>query len=768
MSDAARPARAARQQGIPAGHRRSRVKPGLTLALVLFAAAESTTLVGIFAGRRWWVYFVGVSVLTLALAAVLRAFRVPRVAASALSLLVPVVWVLLDYCRGTTIAAVVPTPATWSLLAADYSRAATLIRDDVPPAWPDPVLLMFVVVLGGVAAAVLDLLAIGLRLPALIAVAGLAVVTVPSITLERGVSPWSLMLCFAAFLLVLAVDGWGRMRRGGLLPTGLVIAAAAVIALFCTSVVPATGGVSWKTLVQNATNTATTQANTDPLVDLARNLISDDSSVVLDYETTETAPLYLQLTTLDRLDGTSWLHTSSATLPVADDGTVGGTTARSPHSTTSADSETVVSLGDLTGDHLPVPTDPLAIVSVRAPWTIEGGDDTVSVPAGVAGRTYSVVAAAPPTPGSAPPSAPSALPPAVGADLALPADVPGIITSTARGVTAKDTSEIEMARSLQDYLRDGDFTYSTDTPDPAGASGVAVVAAFLQRKTGYCVHFASAMAIMARVLGIPSRIAVGYLPGTPAGTGASAGLPPSTSPSYAVTANELHAWPQLYFVGQGWLNFEPTVGQGATPSYAPDEAPAAIGSGVTPSAAPQELPARTDRPHSLQNASPSPSSSSRSTATAVAAGPGSGMPQLPLLLVAGLLVLVLGALAPTAPLLARRLRRARRLARIRAGTAGAGVAWRELLDTARRRGIRIGAAETPRAAAARIADGARSADAAVGALLAAIERDSYGPPGLDGVDRDIEARRPDGEALASSLVDAVTALEASPRHAPQH
>ncbi len=91
------------------------------------------------------------------------------------------------------------------------------------------------------------------------------------------------------------------------------------------------------------------------------------------------------------------------------------------------------------------------------------------------------------------------------------------------------------------------------------ARGADVIGVFLQEKTGYCVHYASAMALMARSLGIPSRIAVGFQPGERSFD--------QGQTYYTVNSDDLHAWPELFFQGVGWLRFEPTPGRGTVPSY---------------------------------------------------------------------------------------------------------------------------------------------------------------------------------------------------------
>ena len=104
--------------------------------------------------------------------------------------------------------------------------------------------------------------------------------------------------------------------------------------------------------------------------------------------------------------------------------------------------------------------------------------------------------------------------------------------------------------ALQDWLRD---PASSSTPrrwtTPPATDGKQAIVAFLQRKRGYCVQFASTMAVMARTLGIPARVAVGFPPGTPAAGGSSRGaerrarLAGAVLPGRRVGALRAHAVP---------------------------------------------------------------------------------------------------------------------------------------------------------------------------------------------------------------------------------
>ena len=127
--------------------------------------------------------------------------------------------------------------------------------------------------------------------------------------------------------------------------------------------------------------------------------------------------------------------------------------------------------------------------------------------------------------------------------LGLPDDLPGDISDLAAEVAAGATTDYDRLVALQDWLR-SNFDYSTDVP---GGSGSNAIEKFLQIRKGYCEQFAATFAVMARTLGIPSRVAVGYTPGA---------LQPDGW--YVVTGRDSHAWPEVWFDGLGWIPFEPT------------------------------------------------------------------------------------------------------------------------------------------------------------------------------------------------------------------
>ena len=131
--------------------------------------------------------------------------------------------------------------------------------------------------------------------------------------------------------------------------------------------------------------------------------------------------------------------------------------------------------------------------------------------------------------------------------LELPADFPQSVSATAVTVTAGQPTMYDKMMALQDWFR-SEFQYSLDVPQ--GHSNSAIEA-FLRQRIGYCEQFAGTFAAMARSLGIPARVAVGYTPGLRQGDG-----------SRQVLGKNAHAWPEIWFDGLGWVPFEPTPGRG--------------------------------------------------------------------------------------------------------------------------------------------------------------------------------------------------------------
>ena len=129
----------------------------------------------------------------------------------------------------------------------------------------------------------------------------------------------------------------------------------------------------------------------------------------------------------------------------------------------------------------------------------------------------------------------------------LPDSLDPRIAEIALAWTEDEPNAYRQVLAIQQRFQGGDFTYDTAAEPAAGAD--ALVEFLTETKTGFCSHYSSAMAVMARTLGLPARIAVGYR----AGTRQSGG-------SYLVQSDDAHVWVEVLFPGYGWLPFEPEAG----------------------------------------------------------------------------------------------------------------------------------------------------------------------------------------------------------------
>jgi protein-glutamine gamma-glutamyltransferase len=131
--------------------------------------------------------------------------------------------------------------------------------------------------------------------------------------------------------------------------------------------------------------------------------------------------------------------------------------------------------------------------------------------------------------------------------LQLPDQLDPRIPELARKITGSANNPYDKSIALETYLR----THFGYTLNLAGKPGADPLSYFLfQAKAGHCEYFASAMAVMLRTLGIPSREVNGFLPGEYN----------DVAGDYIVRASDAHSWVEAYFPGTGWLTFDPTPG----------------------------------------------------------------------------------------------------------------------------------------------------------------------------------------------------------------
>jgi transglutaminase-like putative cysteine protease len=317
----------------------------------------------------------------------------------------------------------------------------------------------------------------------------------------------------------------------------------------------------------------------------------------------------------------------------------------------------------------------------------------------------------------------AAPPPAIGSGyLTVPDSVGDDIAALASKVTAGAATPYEKAIKLQNWFtQPGNFTYSLNAPAQPAAGALRDF--LFVSKIGYCNQFASSMAVMARILGIPSRVGMGYTAGARQPDG-----------GWIVRTKDAHSWPELYFSGIGWLRFEPTpggdAGQGTAtaPSYtAPQLLPGAPGTGAEsqlPTVGSVPNPESTDgaRPVPLHNTD---TLADQRSAPSLVTAP--HKPQPPVGWAAAGLVAILLLLTPAA---LRRLTRVRRWARANSDAAIAHAAWDEVRAEAADHGLRWPVSDTPRSTARRLVSDLKLDGAAAEALARlsrAEERARYAP-----------------------------------------
>jgi len=154
----------------------------------------------------------------------------------------------------------------------------------------------------------------------------------------------------------------------------------------------------------------------------------------------------------------------------------------------------------------------------------------------------------------------------------LPPSLDPNILKLTEQITANAPTMYDKAVALESYFHNN-YDYSVNISLPSGEEGVSWFL-FRSGHKGYCNYFATSMTVMARLLGMPARMVVGYTNGT---------KDPNHPNQWIVRGKDAHAWTQIYFAGYGWVNFEPSA------SFTPFSRPLP-GSLTTTSNGPGNLP----------------------------------------------------------------------------------------------------------------------------------------------------------------------------------
>lgn len=592
-------------------------------------------------------------------------------------------YLLVRYGHTESYLQIVPTGATLDRLGELTSSGRADIERYAAPIGVSPGIEFLTVAGVGLVALVVDTFAVTWRRAALAGLPLLVLYTVPTAVAPDGVNWVAFAVAATGFLTLLLAESrervsrWGRPmrfivdrpnlrpdfetaplgqvgRRVGATALGLALIVPAVLPDLSTSAFGfGSGGFG------SGGGGANKVAVINPILDLGKNLRRPENREVIRYRG---RPTYLRLVGLDVFTGTQW-KPSELEVSRKDNDVEDG--LRNPPGLGSDVARTNrryrIKIFDLEQTWLPLPY-PATRVSIEGTWLYDPltfnvfGDNASTRQLEYEVRALDVAPTADQL--RAAPEAPDSL----RRYLQLPDDLPDEIELEARDVIENLTNNYDRALAIQDWLRDEEeFTYSTEVSDTIGdANGSDAILGFLATRRGYCVQFASTMAVMARVLDIPARVAIGFTAGSPDGEGGR-----------TVGLHDAHAWPELYFEGTGWVRFEPTPSQrtGLPPPWARAEP---SGGPNDPSPAPT---ASTGAPAAPEGARREPDlPSEASGGGGIGAGP-VRIPVVPLLVLLGALLLL--AVPSTTRFVVRRRRWSA------AGTPAqeARAAWADLQDT---------------------------------------------------------------------------------------
>jgi transglutaminase-like putative cysteine protease len=711
----------------------------LTIAACAATLLASIALYPLFKTAGWFGSGLG-AVLTVGAAGLLtRRFRLPVLACLAIAVAALLLYLTVLFASHEALLGVVPTPRSMSYLA---DLASEGWQDSFRYAPPVPVLPgVELLSTGGIGlvAILVDLLAVRLRRAAPAGLPLLAMYALPARFRQESAS-WLVFLPGAAGYLTLLVadardrlSGWGRPVftrhwSGEVSPddrpdstplavTGRRIGLTAVLLAVVVPLAVPDVQPRWLPGGGSGGGGSTTVTTPDPLVSLKRQLVRADDAVVLTYRTSDdTSPEYLRMYALDRFEGEGWTYSAmhadknarvdGKTLPPAPGLDLDASLLRPVTTRVSVD------------DHvrgmnvLPSPYPPTK-VAIKGDWRVDAPSLMIfSLRESAGGRSYTVSSVRPaPTYQQLETVAP--IPDDVASRyLAVPGTVPRDVVALARRLTATASTPYDRAVKLQQwFIRPGNFTYSLDVPSPRN---VGALRDFLfVSRIGYCEQFAASMALLARIIGIPARVAMGYTAGTRQPDG-----------SWVVRTKDTHAWPELYFAGIGWLRFEPTPagGGGQGSATVPDYTSPQLLPGAPTGESTTRLPSTGETPGGRSATSPGSVPHHRTDPLDRGGSAGALPPRhqggIP---IGWLLALLAVALLLAIPATLHRLARVRRWTRAATDADIAHAAWDELRVAAVDFGLPWRAGDSPRAAGRRLL-GARPLDETTAAALARIVR----------------------------------------------
>ncbi|MBG6099631.1 transglutaminase-like putative cysteine protease/uncharacterized membrane protein YhaH (DUF805 family) [Micromonospora vinacea] len=753
-------------------------------AATLLAAAP---LSAIFQGWTWLIESIIAVAVVAGVAALTRLARAPlwgQVLGMLAGLMLALTWL---FPSGEELLAILPTPGTFAYFGDLLAGSMQDMRSygvEVPDT--DPLLFIAVLGVGGVAVLV-DVLAVGLRRPALAGLPMLAIYSVPVAVYVDSVPAVPFVVGAAGYLWLLVTDNVDRVRRFGrrftgdgrdvdvweaspLASAGRRLAAVGVaLAVVLPLAVPGMTGGLLDSLSRgsgngngNGSGTGGTSGRIDLFASLAGQLNQSQVADLVKVTTSEPNPFYLRYAVADELRPAGFQARNPSGRSVNRDlPNPADRAGRGVQQTTYRASVEVTK--SLSMSLMPVYAEPTRADDLSDNWLYDANQQVVfSNRENSRGRKYSfdyvrstftpaVLRAAQPLPTDHPVRRQMT---------ATPGPVPEVEELVKGLIQGKRTDYDRVLGIYQHFSADNGFSYRLSTE--SGSSGQDIVN-FLTNKVGYCQQYAAAMAWLVRSAGIPARVAFGFTNGSK-----------RDGDTFTLTNLNLHAWTEVYFDGAGWVPFDATPAYGVPGStrsaWAPDTdapEPSSPDTGATDTPAGPEA-----------SAGPAgPDNADRDTDEGLALGGTTPDEQPPVWpwWAAGLVALLVLLAVPALRRVALRRRRggqavsgAMAAATVDGGSdpgtrpvvvgadasrarADAHAAWAELLDTLVDFRVPVDPTETPRATADRLVRDTLDDDDAIGSarlLGRAEERARYARDPLTG-ERLLPALRAVRGALAA-------------------
>ncbi|WP_413334709.1 transglutaminaseTgpA domain-containing protein [Brevibacterium sp. GP-SGM9] len=510
------------------------------VAMVLAAVALSA----VFSDFAWLPPVLVSIALIVIVGLIFRSVPVLRASGTAViaQCVVGVIAVFVLCAPDTLMLGIIPSGSSFTTVIDLLSSGVSDLYATTPPAASTPGFTAMLTIAFTLITILIDGLVSDLKAPKVSGVLLLVLWMIPVFFAPAQVRWWHVVAILAAFLLLMLSRYLPSTRwRGGL--TALVAGALAVgIGIGIPVLLPPV-----PTLPDRAASDKGDLTVTNPFLDLRKDLGDRDDAVLFSYQTTDPDAEPIRLTSIDSFDGQAWAPSPFSLDPFAIASEGMPWPEGLPRDRNFKEETIDVTVGDdFDQQYLPTPYAPQQPDGLDRRWiydekslTIVGNGEKSG------GQQYSMQYL------SADPGVDdlkTASPVSTGdfeTELEVPESLPDTVHETAERVTADANNQWEAAVLLQAYFRSGEFEYSLDAPEKASGDAISD---FLADKKGYCVQFSSAMTIMARTMGIPARIGVGYASGEESDGG------------YDVSMQDSHAWPELYFEGVGWVRFEPTPG----------------------------------------------------------------------------------------------------------------------------------------------------------------------------------------------------------------